>query len=143
MAASQLPLSGFWSLRNALSFELAFSWCLLDRVKSENSVDSFLKLTNYFTSGCGTRSGSQVGNKTLSVPYSPRVSWENVFEMKELTFSHWTELFLSAGLQVGRYEFINRNQNISHPMFWYIFRINRADRRSFALIKIFAQSQTG
>jgi len=30
----------------------------------------FFKLTNYLTSRCGTRSGSQEGNKTHSVPYS-------------------------------------------------------------------------
>lgn len=82
MAASQIPLSRFWSLRNALSFELAFSWCLLHRDKSETSADSFLKLKNYFISG------SQAGNKTFSVPHILRVSWENVFHMKELTFSH-------------------------------------------------------
>lgn len=43
--------------------------------------------------------------------------------MKELTISHWTEDFLSSGLQAGRSEFTNRDQNISHTMFWYIFHI--------------------
>lgn len=141
MAASQIPLSWFWSLRNALPFEFAFSWYLLDRDKSESSADCFLKLKNYFTSG--TRNGgNQSRQQNLSVPYSPRVSWENIFQIKKLTLSHWTEVFLSSGLQVGRSEFTNRNQNISHTMFWYIFHINRADHRSFALTKIFAPSQS-
>lgn len=61
--------------------------------------------------------------QNLSVPYSLRVSWENIFQIKELTVSHWTGDFLSSGLQVGRSEFTNRNQNISNMMFWYIFHI--------------------
>lgn len=38
-------------------------WYLLDRDKSDSSADCSLKLTNYFTSGCGTGNGSQAGNK--------------------------------------------------------------------------------
>lgn len=44
----EIPLPWLWSLRNAVSFNLAFSWCLLGGDKSENASDNFFKAYKLF-----------------------------------------------------------------------------------------------